>query len=110
MTAYLFLKVIDLIHGHQLGMLFTGWGLWYLAEVVGFTVVPMVLYVVAAKQRNVRLAQITAFLTAFGVILNRLNIPVIASSGTTRHVTTRPGRKSGSPSRSSAWSCGCSAG
>ncbi len=78
MAAYVFLKAIDLIHGHQLGMLFTGWGLWYLVEVVGFTVVPMVLYVVAVKRRDVRLAQITAFLTAFGVILNRLNISVIA--------------------------------
>jgi len=78
LAAYLFLKVIDLIHGHQLGMLFTGWGLWYLVEVVGFTAIPMVLYVVAVKKHDVRLAQITAYLTAFGVILNRLNISVIA--------------------------------
>jgi Ni/Fe-hydrogenase subunit HybB-like protein len=78
MAAYLFLKVIDLTHGHQWGMLFTSWGLWYLAEVLGFTLVPLVLYVVAIKRQDVRLVQNTAFLTAIGVILNRLNISVIA--------------------------------
>ena len=78
MAAYLFLKAIDLIHGHHLGLIPTGMGLWYLVEVVGFTLVPMVLYVVALRQRNVKLVQATAFLTAFGVILNRLNISVIA--------------------------------
>ncbi|MBE0569747.1 MAG: polysulfide reductase NrfD [Deltaproteobacteria bacterium] len=78
MAAYLFLKIIDLTHHHQWGMLFDSMGLWYLVEVVGFTLVPMVLYVVAIRDRNVKLVQITAFLTAFGVILNRLNISVIA--------------------------------
>ncbi|MEW6720264.1 MAG: NrfD/PsrC family molybdoenzyme membrane anchor subunit [Thermodesulfobacteriota bacterium] len=78
MAAYLFLKGIDLIHGHQWGMLFSGMGLWYLFEVVGCTAVPMVLYVVAVRNRNVKLVQATAFLTALGVILNRLNISVIA--------------------------------
>jgi len=40
MAAYLFLKVIDLTHGHQLGLLLTPMGLWYLVEVAGFTLVP----------------------------------------------------------------------
>ena len=39
MSAYLFLKVIDLTHGHQWGMLLTPMGLWYLVEVAGFTLI-----------------------------------------------------------------------
>ena len=78
MAAYLFLKVIDLTHGHQLGLLLTPMGLWYLVEVAGFTLLPLVLYVVAIRRQSVRLVQITAFLTAFGVVLNRMNISVIA--------------------------------
>jgi Ni/Fe-hydrogenase subunit HybB-like protein len=78
MAAYLFLKVIDLTHGHQWGMLLSSMGAWYLVEVLGFTLVPLVLYVFAIKKENVRLVQNTAFLTAIGVILNRLNISVIA--------------------------------
>ncbi len=78
MSAYLFLKVIDLTHGHQWGMLLTPMGFWYLVEVLGFTLVPLVLYVAAIRKRSVELVRNTAFLTAVGVILNRLNISVIA--------------------------------
>ncbi|MGB7630277.1 MAG: NrfD/PsrC family molybdoenzyme membrane anchor subunit [Candidatus Deferrimicrobium sp.] len=78
MAAYLFLKVIDLTHGHQLGLLRTPMGYWYLVEVAGFTLLPLVLYVVAIREQSVRLVQGTAILTAIGVILNRLNISVIA--------------------------------
>ncbi|MDO8942062.1 MAG: NrfD/PsrC family molybdoenzyme membrane anchor subunit, partial [Desulfobacterales bacterium] len=46
LAAYLFLKVIDLVHGHHLGLLLTPMGLWYLVEVAGFTLVPMILYMV----------------------------------------------------------------
>ena len=78
MAAYLFLKVIDLTHGHQLGLLLTPMGYWYLVEVAGFTLLPLVLYVVAIREQSTRLVQWTAILTAIGVILNRLNISVIA--------------------------------
>ena len=78
MAAYLFLKVIDLTHGHQLGLLLTPMGYWYLVEVAGFTLLPLVLYVVAIREQSTRLVQGTAVLTAIGVILNRLNISVIA--------------------------------
>ena len=78
MAAYLFLKVIDLTHGHQLGLLLTPMGYWYLVEVAGFTLLPLVLYVVAIRKQSTRLVQGTAILTAIGVILNRLNISVIA--------------------------------
>jgi len=78
MAAYLFLKVIDLTHGHQLGLLLTPMGYWYLVEVAGFTLLPLVLYVVAIREQSVRLVQGTAILTAIGVILNRLDISVIA--------------------------------
>ena len=78
MAAYLFLKVIDLTHGHQLGLLLTPMGYWYLLEVAGFTLLPLVLYVVAIREQSTRLVQGTAILTAIGVILNRLNISVIA--------------------------------
>ena len=78
MAAYLFLKVIDLTHGHHLGLLLTPMGLWYLVEVAGFTLLPLILYVVAIRRQSIKLVQVTAFLTAFGVVLNRMNISVIA--------------------------------
>ena len=75
--AYIFIKVIDFVH-YQLWEQLTGfYGAWYLLEMVGFVVVPMALFLTGIMRRNARLIQATAFLTAVGVILNRLNVSVI---------------------------------
>ncbi len=76
--AYVFLKIIDLVHGHQTGLLTTPMGIWYLVELIGGVVLPMILFTTAILKNNVKLAQISAVITAIGVILNRLNISVIA--------------------------------
>jgi Ni/Fe-hydrogenase subunit HybB-like protein len=78
MVAYLFVKIIDFVHGAQWVHLGTPMGHWYLLEVVGFVAVPAVLFVEGIRRRNVRLVQFTAFAAAIGIILNRLNVSVIA--------------------------------
>ncbi len=77
MFTYVFLKIIDLTHAHQWGMLTTPVGMWYLVEVGLCTLVPAIIYMVAVRKQSVKLVQATAFFTAIGVILNRLNISVI---------------------------------
>jgi len=78
MFVYVFLKILVLIHDKGWSLLGTGWGLWYLVEVIGFVIVPGVLFFIAARDRRVRLIQTAAALTLVGIILNRLNISVIA--------------------------------
>jgi Ni/Fe-hydrogenase subunit HybB-like protein len=75
--AYIFVKVIDFVHYQQWALLRTGMGYWFLLEIIGFVMVPTALFLVAIRRRSVKLVQVTAFITAFGVILNRLNISVI---------------------------------
>jgi len=75
--AYFFIKVIDFVHYQLWNHLATGWGAWYLLEIVGFVVVPTALFLVGIRRKNVKLVQATAFITALGVILNRLNVSVI---------------------------------
>jgi Ni/Fe-hydrogenase subunit HybB-like protein len=76
--AYFFIKVIDFVHYRLWEHLGTGMGAWYLLEIVGFVVLPTALFLAGIRGRNVKLVQFTAFLTAVGVILNRLNVSVIA--------------------------------
>ncbi len=76
--AYFFVKLIDFVHYGLWAHLASGWGAWYLLEIFGFVVLPTVLFLKAIRSRNAKLVQVTAFLTAFGVILNRLNVSVIA--------------------------------
>ncbi len=76
--AYIFLKLIDFVHGQQWTYLNSPMGYWYLVETVGFVLIPTALYVEGVRRRSVRLVQVTAFLTAIGIILNRLNVSIIA--------------------------------
>lgn len=76
--AYFFIKVIDFVHYQLWQYLGTGMGAWYLLEIVGFVALPAALFVVGLRRRNVKLVRFTAFLTGAGVILNRLNVSIIA--------------------------------
>jgi Ni/Fe-hydrogenase subunit HybB-like protein len=76
--AYFFIKVIDFVH-YRLWEQLTGfYGAWYLLEILGFVVVPTALFLAGIRRGSARLVQFTAFFTAVGVILNRLNVSVIA--------------------------------
>ncbi|MBI5419918.1 MAG: polysulfide reductase NrfD [Deltaproteobacteria bacterium] len=76
--AYIFIKLIDFVHYKQWERLATSMGYWYLVEVVGFVLLPTALFLQAIRKRSVKMVRFTAFLTAVGVILNRLNVSVIA--------------------------------
>jgi Ni/Fe-hydrogenase subunit HybB-like protein len=78
MFVYLFLKMLVLIHGQHTALLFTGWGAWYALEVVGFVAVPCVLFLAAYRKSRARLAQVAAVISLVGIVLNRLNVSIIA--------------------------------
>ena len=78
MFVYFFLKVLTLVHGQHWTLLGTGWGAWYLVEVIGFVAVPGFLFFRAVKRRSTGLIRLASILTLVGIILNRLNISVIA--------------------------------
>jgi Ni/Fe-hydrogenase subunit HybB-like protein len=78
MFVYLFLELLKIVHG-QLWPHFVGpWAAWYLFEVIGLVAAPMVLLLIGAATRRIPLIRIGAALTVLGVILNRLNIAIIA--------------------------------
>ena len=78
MFVYFFLKVLVVIHGQQWDLLMTGWGAWFLVELIGFVLFPLSLFLRAVKEENVKLVKVAAALTLVGIILNRLNISIIA--------------------------------
>ncbi|HEX7078459.1 MAG TPA: NrfD/PsrC family molybdoenzyme membrane anchor subunit [Candidatus Eisenbacteria bacterium] len=78
MFVYLFLKVVDLVHGQKVGLLDTPMGHWYLLEVLGFVLVPFALFTEAVRWRNQMLCRVAAVLTMIGILLNRLNVSIIS--------------------------------
>ena len=77
MFAYLFLQLLVFIHGKRWEYLDTPMGYWYLTEIMGFVLIPMVLFFYSYRKQNILMIRIAAILTMLGVILNRLNVTVI---------------------------------
>lgn len=78
MMGYLGIKLIGLAIDNNWHYLFTGWGVWFLIELLGFVALPAFMYAVAARDKNVRLARIASVLGVLGIVLNRLNISLVA--------------------------------
>ncbi len=76
--AYFFLKLQGVAEGRHWNLLFTGWGLWFLLEIVGFVLVPSLLYGYGARHGKIEFVRWGAVLAVAGIILNRLNVSVIA--------------------------------
>ncbi len=78
MMGYFFIKVIGLSIDNNWHHLATGWGLWYLVEVVGFVLFPAILYAVGVREKNVTMIRVAAVWTVLGIVLNRFNISMVA--------------------------------
>ncbi len=76
--VYLFLQLLVFVHGQKWEYLTTGWGSWYLLEVIGFVALPSWLFLHGVARKSSRVIRTAAALTLVGIVLNRLNISVIA--------------------------------
>jgi Ni/Fe-hydrogenase subunit HybB-like protein len=76
--AYFFLKMQGVIDGHAWGYLLTGYGALFLVETVGLVLVPSLLYGWGARSGNVKAIRIASVMTLAGIVLNRLNVSVVA--------------------------------
>ena len=78
MFVYLFLEALKFMHGRMWQYFSGGWAAWYLVEVLGLVAAPMVFLLVGAVKQWGGVVRIAALVTVLGVIMNRLNISVIA--------------------------------
>ena len=77
MFAYFFLQLLVFIHGQRWDLLNTGMGHWFLLEMLGFVLLPMILFFISYRNNNITMIKIAAVITMIGVILNRLNVSII---------------------------------
>ncbi len=78
MMGYVSIKIIGLAIDNNWHYLATGWGLWFLLELLGFVLFPAILYAVGSREKNLFLIRLASIWTVLGIILNRLNISVVA--------------------------------
>jgi Ni/Fe-hydrogenase subunit HybB-like protein len=75
--AYFFLKLQGLVDSGRFDLLGTGYGYWFIFEMLGFVAAPALLYALAVRRRNPTLARWVAGWTVLGIVVNRLNLSVI---------------------------------
>ncbi len=78
MAGYLGIKLVGIAIDDQWGYLATGWGMWYLVEVIGFVAFPAILFAMGVREKNLTFVRWAAAWTVIGIVLNRLNISIIA--------------------------------
>ena len=75
---YFAIKIVALTLEDEWHLLGTGWGAWFLVELIGFVLLPCMLFAVAYRERRLLLVRAAAVITVVGVVLNRFNITFIA--------------------------------
>ncbi|WP_461209307.1 sulfate respiration complex protein HmcC [Desulfocurvus sp. DL9XJH121] len=78
MMGYIVVKLLGLALENKWALLGTGWGLWFLVELMGFVLMPAISYAVGYRERNVGLIKVTAMWTVLGIVLNRFNVSLVA--------------------------------
>lgn len=78
MMAYVGIKVIGIAIDNHWHYLTTSWGQWFLVEIIGFVMLPAYLYALAAREKNLVLARWASVLAVLGIVLNRLNVSLVA--------------------------------
>ena len=80
--AYFFLKLQGVVDMHAWNHILTGWGAWWAVEMLGFVMLPALLFGAGARYQKVGLVRVGGILGVLGIALNRLNVSVIAFNWT----------------------------
>jgi len=76
--AYFFLKLQGVIDAHAWGYVKGFLGAWWLVEMLGFILLPALLYAYGARNRNVTVVRVAAAIAVVGIVVNRLNVSIVA--------------------------------
>jgi Ni/Fe-hydrogenase subunit HybB-like protein len=78
MFVYLVFKIIGIAHDNNWNLLNTPYGHWFLLELIGFVLVPALLFTYGVKKQSVGVVRFAAFYAAVGIIFNRIDTGIIA--------------------------------
>jgi len=78
LAGYFCIKIFGVAEGDKIKHLLTPYGIWFLVEVFGFIALPGLLYAVGVGIKNIKLIKWTGAWTLLGIIINRLNVSLIA--------------------------------
>ena len=78
LAGYFTIKVMGIAGGNHWHLLGTSYGLWFLVELIGFVALPSFFYAIGVRNKDVKLIKWTAAWSVIGIVINRLNVSLIA--------------------------------
>jgi Ni/Fe-hydrogenase subunit HybB-like protein len=78
LAAYFAIKVFGITMDNNWHYLSTGYGAWFLVELLGLVALPCLLYSVGVRDRNIKLIKWTSALAVLGIMVNRFNVCLVA--------------------------------
>ncbi len=76
--GYFIIKLVGVAAGNHWHLLGTPYGFWFLLEIIGFVMLPCFLFAVGSREKNQVLIKTAAIIAVIGIVLNRLNVSIIA--------------------------------
>jgi len=78
MITYFALKLIALAHGNHWELLRTNYGIWFLIELIGFVLLPCLVFLFGVRNANAVVVRFAACFAIVGVIANRFTVSMFA--------------------------------
>jgi Ni/Fe-hydrogenase subunit HybB-like protein len=78
LAGYFMIKIIGVAADGNWSYLATGYGAWFLVEILGFAALPAYLFALGVRERKFRLIRWTAGWTVLGIVVNRFNVSLVA--------------------------------
>jgi Ni/Fe-hydrogenase subunit HybB-like protein len=77
LVTYLVIKLIGIAHDNEWGYLATGWGQWFMLEILVGVILPLVLFAYGIRNGKMGIIRFSALLAVLGILLNRINTALV---------------------------------
>lgn len=78
LAGYFFIKTMDIAMDNDWHYLATGYGAWFLVEMLGFVALPAFLYALGVREKNKTLVRTGSVFAVLGIVVNRFNVSLVA--------------------------------
>jgi len=78
LVTYFVIKIIGIAHDNDWQYLFSGWGQYFVLEMMVSVIIPLILFTNAIRNQNASLARLAAFIAVVGIAMNRLDTALVA--------------------------------
>lgn len=78
LAGYFMIKVMDVTMDNDWQYLATGYGAWWLVEMIGFVALPSFLYALGVREKRIGVIRFAACLAVLGIVMNRFNVSLVA--------------------------------